>query len=306
MKNYYRLMLGQKSIYADQCFSGNFIGVDFGVAEDLAPNLTEGMREFSSVYIPVYLQGHPDKTKVAAGLACGTLWTVARAMSKGDVVLCPDGKGTYRIGEVTSDYLYTPGEILPHRRLVRWLDKSIDRNEMSIELKHSTGSIGTVCGITGYQTEIERLIGVPPTLIATDPTVEDPASFALETHLEDFLVHNWAQTELGKEFDIYEVDNEQVGQQYLTDAGPIDILAISKDKTQLMVVELKKGRASDNVVGQVLRYMGYVQEELAESGQTVRGTIIALEDDQKIRWALSVVPSITFYRYQISFNLVRA
>jgi len=72
------------------------------------------------------------------------------------------------------------------------------------------------------------------------------------------------------------------------------------------VVELKKGRASDVVVGQALRYMGFVQEELAEEGQTVQGVIIALEDDQRIRRALAVVPNIVFYRYQISFKLVKA
>lgn len=72
------------------------------------------------------------------------------------------------------------------------------------------------------------------------------------------------------------------------------------------MVELKKGRASDSVVGQVLRYMGFVQEELAEAGQVVQGVIIALEDDQRIKRALAMVPSIVFYRYQISFKLLQA
>ena len=31
MKAYYRVMLGQKSVYADECFTGNFIGTDFGI-----------------------------------------------------------------------------------------------------------------------------------------------------------------------------------------------------------------------------------------------------------------------------------
>jgi restriction system protein len=128
----------------------------------------------------------------------------------------------------------------------------------------------------------------------------------MEEHLEDFLVKNWAQTDLGREYDIYKEDGEIVGQQYQTDTGPLDILAISKDKKRLLVVELKKGRASDVVVGQALRYMGYVQEELAEEGQTVTGVIIALEDDQRIRRALAVVPNIVFYRYQVSFKLVKA
>jgi len=51
--------------------------------------------------------------------------------------------------------------------------------------------------------------------------------------------------------------------------------------------------------------MGYVAEELAEPGQEVRGAIIAMEDDSRIRRALSMTPSIAFYRYEISFKLVK-
>ena len=136
--------------------------------------------------------------------------------------------------------------------------------------------------------------------------MEDPSEFAFEKHLEEFLVTNWDQTSLAKEFSIFEDDGELVGQQYGTDAGVIDVLAISKDKKRLLVVELKRGRASDVVVGQVLRYMGCIKETVAEPNQTVEGVIIALEDDQKMRWALMNVPSISFYRYQVSFKLIKA
>ena len=96
-----------------------------------------------------------------------------------------------------------------------------------------------------------------------------------------------------------------VGQQFPSDTGPLDILAISKDKKELLVVELKKGRVSDNVVGQIQRYMGYVKEELAEEGQIVKGVIIGLDDDLKIRRALSVASNIEFYRYQVNFTLYK-
>ena len=122
--------------------------------------------------------------------------------------------------------------------------------------------------------------------------------------MEDFLVSNWENTELGRGYDIYKVDGEIVGQQYPSDTGPIDILAISKDGRELLVVELKKGRASDVVVGQIQRYMGYVMDELAESNQTVKGIIIALEDDLKIRRALRVASGIQFYRYKVNFSLI--
>ena len=309
MKTYYRLMLGRKSTHAAECFAGNFIGADYGVAEDLTGKLPDSLRDFNAAYIPVYLANRPHKTKIAAGLACGTLWTIGKGVQTGDVVLCPDGSGRYRVAEVTGPYYYVPGEVLPHCRPVKWLPELIDKADLSDGLRNTVGSIGTACNISraGYADEVERLVGATntPALVTTDAAVEDPSAFAMEKHLEDFLVQNWAQTELGKAYDIYEEDGELVGQQYPTDTGPLDILAISKDKKTLLVVELKKGKASDAVVGQTLRYMGYVQEELAEDGQTVAGVVIALEDDQRIRRALVMVPSIGFYRYQISFKLVK-
>jgi restriction system protein len=307
MKSYYRVMLGPKSVHANECFSGNFIGTDFGIEQDLTDKLPDEWRAFNREFIPVYLATHPDKTKIGAGLACGALWTVSKGIQNGDLVLCPDGTGKYRVGEVSGGYYYAPGKVLPHRRPVTWLNVTIDRAAMSEALRNSTGSIGTCSNITRHRDEIEKLIGGVsiPKLISTDATVEDASEFALEEHLEDFLVKNWSHTELGKDYDIYEEDGEKA-QQYQTDTGPLDILAVSKDKKRLLVVELKKGRASDVVVGQTLRYMSFVQEELAEDGQTVLGVIVAHEDDQRIRRALTMTPAIAFYRYQVSFKLVKA
>jgi restriction system protein len=307
MKSYYRVMLGKQSVHAATCFAGNFIGADYEIAQDLKGDLPDDWRAFNKKFIPIFLAGHPDKTKIGAGLACGFLWTVSKGIKKGDIVLCPDGTGQYHVGEVNGDYYYAPGDVLPHRRSVSWRENTVGRADMSDALKKSTGSIGAVADITGYAEEIEALIGPDskPKLISTDETVEDPSAFALEKHLEDFLVQNWIQTDLGKDYDIYEEDGEKVGQQYPTDTGPMDILAISKNKEELLVVELKKGRASDVVVGQTLRYMGFAAQELAESNQKVRGVIIALEDDQRIRRALAVSPNIDFYRYQISFKLIK-
>ena len=85
----------------------------------------------------------------------------------------------------------------------------------------------------------------------------------------------------------------------------MDILAISKDKSELLVVELQKGRASDVVVGQIQRYMGFARYELAEVNQTVKGVIIGLESDLRLRPALSVIPNIKFYSYEVNFKLIQ-
>ena len=76
---------------------------------------------------------------------------------------------------------------------------------------------------------------------------------------------------------------------------------VSKDKKVLLIVELKKGRVSDTVVGQIQRYMGFVKEELAEEGQVVKGVIIGSEDDLRIRRALSVTTNIEFFKYPSCF-----
>ena len=300
MRNFYRLMLGRKSIHAESCFNGSFVGTDFDIHQDLSGKLPDNWRDFNKEFIPIYLENKPDKSKITAGLACGAIWTVSKGMDQGDIVLCPDGAGHYRVGEIAGVYKYENGEILPHRRPVRWLDLNIERSAMSEDLQHSCGSIGTISNVSKYSAEIERFLqGVKV------ETIEDSSSFALEKHLEDFLVKNWNSTDLGKDYIIYEEDGETSGQQYATDTGPIDILAISKDQKTLLVIELKKGKASDDVVGQILRYMNYVKEVLAEPDQNARGIVIALDDDQKLRRALAMVPNIEFYSYKVDFKLVK-
>src|SRR5215831_13001933 len=116
MKKYFRIMLGAKSSYADECFKGNFIGADLGINRDLTGHLPDNWRAFNQEFIPIWMERHPGKGKVSAGLSCGALWNIAKGINKGDIVLCPNGSGGYYVGELISDYYYQPDTILPHRR----------------------------------------------------------------------------------------------------------------------------------------------------------------------------------------------
>jgi len=78
MKNYYRIMLGQKSMYAEEAHKGNFIGAGWLPDIDLTNKLPDNWREFNKKYIPVYLEQNPGKTKVSAGLACGMLYRLQK------------------------------------------------------------------------------------------------------------------------------------------------------------------------------------------------------------------------------------
>ena len=77
-----------------------------------------------------------------------------------------------------------------------------------------------------------------------------------------------------------------VGRQFRTDTGPIDILGQHKVSSDFLVIELKRDRASDAVVGQTLRYMGWIKEHLCDPTQDVTGCIIAQQKDEKLDYAL--------------------
>ena len=303
-KLFFRVMAGRKSVHFEDCLSKGYIGVHFGVDVDLSNDLPENWKEFNKKYIPIYLEKNPGKAKVTAGLACAAIHTMSKSLKIDDYVISPDGKGKYYFGKIISDYKYYPDRPLIHCRDVEWQSKTIDRSEMSEELRNSTGAINSVSNITKYSSELNDFIdNTGISIVSNNEEIEDPSMFALERHLEDFLVENWNNTELAKNYNIYE-DDEVFGQQFQTDTGPIDILAISKDKKELLVIELKKGKASDTVVGQIQRYMGYIKNEFLEEGQTVKGVIIALENSIKIQRALSVTKDIEFYRYKVNFELI--
>ena len=114
MKEYYRVMLGRKSIFAKECRDKGFIFGNFDIDQDLTNSLPEDLRDFNKEFIPIYLQKNPEKSKFSAGSSCGFLWTISKKIKKGDIVFSPDGEGNYFVGEVTGDYHYIPDSDKPH------------------------------------------------------------------------------------------------------------------------------------------------------------------------------------------------
>lgn len=158
-------MLGRGSLYAKTCREEGYIGANFDINIDLSESLYENWRDFNSKFIPIWMKNVPGKSKTAAGLACGFLWTIVKGLQIGDTVLSPSGEGYYYVGTIVSGYYYVANSALPHRRKVEWNDKVILRKDMSMGLQNSSGSIGTCCDITSYATEIEALVTgttIPP------------------------------------------------------------------------------------------------------------------------------------------------
>ena len=305
MTRYYKCALGQGASHFAQASSESWVGTGWLESLDLSGRFHDNWRDFNKEFIPVAMAEYGMTSKVSAGLACGQTWTLCFGLGKNDLIVSPNGQGQYQIGRITGDYYFQAAGPLPHRRPVDWVSGLIDKSVLSDGLRRSLATQGTVTRLEEHAQEIEGLLGLTnrPELIASDPAVENPSSFALEKHLEEFLVANWANTELAANYDIFEENGVLIGQQYSTDTGNLDILAISKDKKELLVIELKRGRVSDVVVGQIQRYMGFVKDELCEPGQTVRGIIIGLDDDLRVKRALSVTQGIEFYKYEVNFKL---
>ena len=136
-----------------------------------------------------------------------------------------------------------------------------------------------------------------------ESTLEESAEFVLEAHLEEFLVGNWKSVRWGRPLEVWVGPDGQPGHQFMTPIGRLDFLCIDSSTDALVVIELKRGRPSDRVVGQAARYMGYVRTHLAKPGQLVEGLIVAHEVEDALRYAVSAFPGLQLLTYEVTFQL---
>jgi hypothetical protein len=147
----------------------------------------------------------------------------------------------------------------------------------------------------------QELDGEPE--LAQELALEQSSEFVLEAHLEEFLVGNWKSIGWGRPLEIWAGPAGESGHQLKTPVGRLDFLCSDHTANALIVVELKRGRPSDKVVGQVARYIGYVRTHLAEPGQQVEGLIIAHEVDEPLRYAVAAFPGLQLMTYAVTFQL---
>ncbi|MEY2676856.1 MAG: hypothetical protein RL510_876 [Actinomycetota bacterium] len=306
MTDYYRVMLGAGSIYAAQAFDEGWIGTGWLGELDLTDRLSDSKSDFTSHITPILMASDEPMNKFAAGMAASATWTLGRQMALGDVVISPNGRGQYQLGHIDGDYYYAAESPLPHRRPVKWQHELVPKEDISSQLRSSISVPTTVIWLKGYTPEIQaayedELSALVDGMAAGSPkakSLDESISFVMERYLEEFLVRNWRFTELAADWDL-------VSSQEQTETGPLDILAQSKDAKTLLVIELKLRRGTDDALGQIQRYMGWIKHNRAEPGQEVKGLIIGTDKDAKLRWALEVAPDVSFMRYEMDFKLFR-
>jgi hypothetical protein len=127
-------------------------------------------------------------------------------------------------------------------------------------------------------------------------------SFALEYQLRDFIAQNIGAIKVdGHQLSLFVDQTGRDGIEYPTAVGPIDILAID-DSGAFVVFELKRARSPDHAIGQLSRYMGWVRNTIG-TGKEVRGVIVAKRISDNLRYAVTVIPGVGLFEYEVSFSL---
>lgn len=246
---------------------------------------------------------YPDRPSHTKGLITNMLWSFYHEMLPGDYVIARRGrKALAGVGKITGSAVHSPGKDhhVEHSGFIEVAWQAQPRDKLFSTFAFP---MHTLTEFTEEQfLSVVEDSSHPITQMEIEPEVEDPSEFVLEKYLEDFIVSNFDNIFKGR-FRIFEDPEGNDGQQYATEIGPIDILAVEAKNNTFVVIELKKGRSSDRVVGQVLRYMGWVKRNLCTNGQTVKGLIICRDHDSKLTYALEMTNNIDVRYYNVSFKL---
>ena len=245
-----------------------------------------------------------------------TLWSFYHNISLGDIIIARRGtKKIIGIGTVTGAPFYD--ERKGKDRVANLTDDAysnfipVQWDIKEITFDKIVFSFYTMYKIPEekYQNLIEGTLSLSESDEDEELMEEQSVEFVLEKYLEDFIVANFKKIFKDK-LKIYEDPDGNIGQQYRIInnegklLGRIDILARDSNNNSFVVIELKKGRESDKVVGQVLRYMGWVKENLCEKGEDVKGLIICKEIDESMVCALNMVQDIIQTKsYSVDFTL---
>lgn len=135
--------------------------------------------------------------------------------------------------------------------------------------------------------------------IKDEEDILEPKEFAYERDLKNFLSKNLSLIEPGLR--LYE-DEGITGVEFPVGGKFIDILALDKNNNYV-VIELKVSKGYDRVIGQLLRYIAWIEQNQAELNQKVRGVIIASTISEDLSLATSKIANIELFEYQLSVAL---
>jgi hypothetical protein len=165
--------------------------------------------------------------------------------------------------------------------------------------------------IQAYSLPLERTGFVWDLLSMDEPAVPVPvaaeSTIITERALEEHLEQTWASTEFASlGIELATVERHGLpGRQVLTRRNTIDLLGYREAAREWWVFELKKGRTSDAVVGQVGRYMGWISQNHTKRDQTVKGAIIVGRPDDNLKSAVLSNDRLSLWQYDNQLQVHR-
>jgi hypothetical protein len=133
----------------------------------------------------------------------------------------------------------------------------------------------------------------------SEDNLEEAHEFAYERDLKNFLASNLHV--IRPSLVLYE-DGDISGVEFPVGGRYIDILAIENGQ-DIIVIELKVSKGYDRAIGQLLRYMAWIEKNLADPEQTVKGMIIARSISEDLRLAASRIKDVELFEYELSVSL---
>ena len=180
-------------------------------------------------------------------------------------------------------------------------------NEVLLDLSNELDlDLWDLDAVLGY------IVGIEEDPQETLEDAEASGEFVKEQHLQQYLVNHWEQMELSEQWEIYsDADDPEAGVEFSTGIGRPDILLTHTSEARVCILELKKGSTSDRAVGQLLRYVGWVRDHIEDlegvsANADVEGRLIVNEPSEKLEYAISVVPELMLYEYEMEVALVKS
>jgi hypothetical protein len=169
----------------------------------------------------------------------------------------------------------------------------IDPDKLLAHLRWYKSHVVDYCRFKGGDHHYQEMVTDADALpLAEERLIEEAVgkTFALEKDLQSALRSNIEHLESGLEI-------ADGGSERKVEAGFIDILA--RDSLgQLTVIELKADLAKPDAVAQILAYMGCLA---AETGEQVRGILVAGDHHARVTFAADAVPNLTLKKYRFQF-----
>lgn len=128
-----------------------------------------------------------------------------------------------------------------------------------------------------------------------------------ERALEEHLELHWEETPFAQN-GVELAQREKHGwpcRQVFTPVNAIDLLGFEPKARCWWVFELKRGRSGDAVVGQVSRYLSWIQEERRGQRESVVGAIIVKRADAKLRYAVKANERLSLWQYDDTLKVRR-